>query len=69
MLNLGPYIERIWPSLSGGAKIAVLLLAGPVIFKWGIDNWKTPYQRRRGVILLLGGTAMVLAGIAALFSI
>jgi hypothetical protein len=69
MPYLGPYIERIWPSLPAGAKIAILLLVGPVILKWGIDNWRRPHERRLGVILLVGGTAMVLAGIAALFSI
>jgi hypothetical protein len=68
MPNLGPYIERIWPSLPARAKIAILLLASPVIFKWGIDNWKRPGERGLGVILLLSGTAMVLAGIAAIFS-
>jgi len=47
----------------------ILLLAGPVIFRWTIDSLKTPNRRRRGVVLLLGGTAMVRAGVAALFSI
>jgi hypothetical protein len=65
---IGPEIERIWPALPIGIKIAALLLGGLVIFKWGIDNWRTPYHRPLGIFFMLAGTVMILASFGALWA-
>lgn len=64
----GPEIEHIWPYLPVSIKIAALLLGGGVMFKWGIDNWRTPYHRPRGVFFWLVGTVMILAACSALWA-